>query len=620
MIARVVIDSPLPQLDRLFDYLVPAELESQLQQGIRVKVQFGRSKSLLDAFVVEVVGDTDYKGALSPISEIVSPAPVLDEQIYELVRAVADRQAAAAADVLRLAIPQRSVSIEKKWLESETVKQSRTTPMLGKLETELVQPLTTEAGPVWVAKIVADCLSAVENRQSVLAIVPDFRDQAALLDAFAEHATGAHIINFTSETQKSKRYAAFLACLSNEISIVVGSRSAIYAPVRNLGKILIWDDGDQSHLEPSSPYSHTREVALLRQKISGCDFKILGHSRSTEVSRLVSIGFLKDVSHSFTMPKIANSDSEIRVDSLAWRAIREGLDNGPVLIQVASRGVATSLFCGNCDKRAECRSCHGPLWLDERNHIKCRWCNAVNLDFKCNGCSGSKLKQGSAGTTRTISEFGKAFPGVQIVEATADIRTSALKRGKFLVVATPGAEPRVVGGYAAVIILDASKALYRDSLRATEDAIRTWSNAVALGGSNARNVLVGVAGSIANRFSLWSQAEISSQELQSRIELRFPPALRLASIGANQELIQVVLEDVKKVAGVEVLGPVPITNRGQDVEWRILLKYEYSKGAELAEILKALSLRLSAGQRRFSAKSGRAMRPIRIKMDDVEVI
>jgi primosomal protein N' (replication factor Y) len=244
----------------------------------------------------------------------------------------------------------------------------------------------------------------------------------------------------------------------------------------------------------------------------------------------------------------------------------------------------------------------------------------VNIDFRCSNCAGQKLKHGSAGTTRTIAEFGRAFPGVQVIEATADHKASGLKAGKYLVVATPGAEPSVAGGYESVVILDANRALNRDNLRATESAVRSWSNAIALGNQNARNVLVGVTGHLADKFSLWAQAEIADSEYASRKELGFPPAIRLASVGANKELIQVVLQDLEGLPGLEILGPMPITRNGIDTEWRILIKYQYAQGLKVAETLKALSLRLSAGQQRVSARTGRAMRPIRIKMDDVEVI
>ena len=620
MIARVVIDSPLPQLDRLFDYSVPSDLIEKVAVGVRVRVQFGRSKNLLDAFVVELAETSTFSGELSPIAELVSVVPVLDEKIFELVRAVADRQAATASDVLRLAIPDRSVAVEKKWLESNSVAPDSKASSKGTKQTSLVNPHTTNEGPVWAMLIRDKCIEAIQAGKSTIVVLPDFRDQNILLEVLCAANLSSSLINYTTDTQKSKRYAAFLNCLSMSCSIVVGSRSAIYAPVRNLGEIIVWDDGDPSHHEPTSPYSHTREVALMRQRLQECNLLFLGHSRSTEVSRLVTLKFLEDVSKPFKLPRIANTDTDLRVDSMAWKAIREGLESGPVLIQVAAKGTATSIFCAACDKRAECRSCNGPLWIDERNFVKCRWCNAVNMDFRCPGCAGAKLKQGSAGTTRTIAEFGRAFAGVQLIEATAESRTQTLKTGKFIVVATPGAEPRVEGGYSAVIILDANRALNRDSLRATEDAVRTWSNAIALGNADSRSVLVGVAGELAKRFSLWSQVEIAQREFATRAELRFPPSIRLASIGTTKELIQEVQNELAKQSDLEILGPIPVADRGVNSEWRVLIKYEYADGAKLAELLKALSLKLSAGQQRVSAKSGRAMRPIRIKMDDVEVI
>jgi primosomal protein N' (replication factor Y) len=620
MIARVVIDSPLPQLDRLFDYSIPSELIGLVAIGVRVRVQFGRSKNLLDAFVVELVETSDFAGELSPIAELISVAPVLDQKVFALVRAVADRQASTASDVLRHAIPDRSVAVEKKWLESNSVAPDSKISGEGKKQTALVDPHTTAEGPIWAIHIRDKCVASIKAGTSLIVVVPDFRDQALLLEVLNATDLGSSVISYTTDTQKSKRYASFLNCLSMSCSIVVGSRSAIYAPVRNLGEIIVWDDGDQSHQEPTSPYSHTREVALMRQRLQECNLLFLGHSRSTEVARLVSLKFLEDVSKPFKLPRIANTNTDLRVDSMAWKAIREGLESGAVLVQVAAKGTATSVFCAACDKRTECGNCNGPLWIDERNYVKCRWCNAINMDFRCQACAGTKLKQGSAGSTRTIAEFGRAFTGVQLIEATGENRTQTLKNGKFLVVATPGAEPRVDGGYSAVVILDANRALNRDSLRSTEDAIRIWSNAIALGSSDSRSVLVGVAGALANKFSLWSQAEISQREFATRSELRFPPAIRLASVGSTKELIQEVETELAKQPNMELLGPMPVANRGMNSEWRILIKYDFADGAKLAELLKALSLKLSAGQQRVSAKSGRAMRPIRIKMDDVEVI
>jgi len=115
-VARVVLDSPLPQLDRLFDYRVPAELEDDCVPGVRVKVPLRTGARMSDAYVVEVVSEGDWPGELSPIEQVVSPVPVLAPEIWTLARAVADRAAGVASDVLRLAVPPRQVRAEKAWL------------------------------------------------------------------------------------------------------------------------------------------------------------------------------------------------------------------------------------------------------------------------------------------------------------------------------------------------------------------------------------------------------------------------------------------------------------------------------------------------------------------------
>lgn len=617
-VAKVALISPLPQLDRLFDYSIPRSLDNQVEAGIRVRVQLGRSKSLLDGYVVTVSESSDYEGSLSEITEVVSTAKVLDPLIFKLAAAVAARQASTVSDVLRLAIPERSVAVEKKWLDNAKPATSLRQGNSNRTA-EIVQPVTHSNGPEWVQKISKFVTDELKAGGSTIVVVPDFRDHKLVLEQLRNSAASEFVIDYSTSLAKSKRYEAFLNCMSQEQSVVVGSRSSIYAPANNLTKIIIWDDGDSSHQDQSSPYSHTREIGMIRQSLQHCDIHIMGHNRSTEVARLLAIRFFKDTTENFPIPHVANSSSELRVDSLAWKTIRSALETGSVLVQVSSKGSSGSAFCADCGARGMCKACNGPIWIDARNMARCRWCNAGNLDHKCQTCGSIKMRLGLAGAARTAAEFGKAFPGSRVIESTGDSPVVRAPQ-KSLVIATPGAEPVVDGGYTAVVILDANKALARDSLRATEEALRTWFNAIAMMNPNGQAVITGLSGTLATKISLWAVDEISKHELESRIELRFPPAIRIASIGVERNLLQDVLDEVSKQNGVEVLGPISISDKGIELESRVLLKYDYAIGPSLAASLKALSLKLSAGQQRFSAKSGRAMRPIRVKMDDQEVI
>ena len=618
-VARVAIDSPLPQLDRLFDYEIAVDLRDSITVGSRVRVPFGRGAALSDAFVVELVDKSDFAGKLAKLEELVSPVSVLQPEIYQLCRAVADRQAVTIADVFKLAIPIRSVAVEKKWLAASVPLEVKTIPSVnqGDRSFALIEPRTNELGPIWVQQLVSRAIARLEAGESTILVVPDYRDQAVLLNELASKTAAENIVDYTSQQTNSLRYSAFLRCLSPSPAIVVGSRAALYAPVSRLGEIVIWDDGDSNLQEPTSPYSNARDVALIRQNQTGVSLLFAAHARSCEVERLVEIGYLKDISIPFAVPKLAISETNARVDSLAWQAIRRALDQGDaVLVQVASRGQSVSAYCAGCGDRAKCSNCAGPLWIDSQNQPRCRWCNAHNLGFSCSACGDRNLKQGRAGATRTSAEFGKAFPGTKIIESNGDNRLESLPSGKKIVVSTPGAEPRVDGGYGAVVLLDCNELLSRDNLRASEDAIRIWSNAIALMKTGGLAVAVGLQGFLGQKFALWSQAELAKHEYLSRAELRFPPFIRMASLSGERDLLQKVLESLP--AEIEVLGPMPVTSRNAAADdWRALIRYEYSQGATLAATLKAQVLLATAGSKRVSAKSGRAQRPIQIKMDTV---
>src|SRR3954451_2025591 len=114
-IARVLLDTPLPQLDHLFDYRIPDELRGSVVPGVRVRVPLRMAGRIADGYVVETAATSEVPGELTPIEALVSEQPVLTPEVYALARAVADRAAGSASDVLRLAIPKRQVRVEKAW-------------------------------------------------------------------------------------------------------------------------------------------------------------------------------------------------------------------------------------------------------------------------------------------------------------------------------------------------------------------------------------------------------------------------------------------------------------------------------------------------------------------------
>ena len=165
----------------------------------------------------------------------------------------------------------------------------------------------------------------------------------------------------------------------------------------------------------------------------------------------------------------------------------------------------------------------------------------MSISHGCHECGAMQLRPGSAGSTRTAIELGKSFPGVPVTESTSQKLVTTVGTGKRLVVATPGCEPVLPGGYALVVLLDCNRLLGKDTLKSTEAALQSWSNATAMLASGGTCVAVGMPDSLAKPFATWSQIELAQRELQTRRELGFPPALRMASVTGPRKLLDDLL-------------------------------------------------------------------------------
>jgi len=647
-VARVLIDSPLPQLDRLFDYGIPESLRERAVAGVRVRVPLRSAGRVADGFIVEIAPPGDYSGVLSEIEEVVSDIPVLTPEVWALARKVSERAAGNANDIVRLAVPNRQVRVEKAYLAAE-----ERPPLAalepparihgygdGVVETAIAGrqrlaidavPLVAEVEPgIWVGEwavtMAAAAAATLAGGATAILAVPDYRDQEQLAAALAAVLPAERVIRLDAKQSNPDRYRAFLRCLRDDPVVIIGNRSVVYAPAATLGLIAVWDDGDPLHSEPLSPYVHARDAALVRQEQQGCALIFLGHSRSTEVERLVEVGWVRSLApQPAVLPKVvptAQQSSEdrlaaqARIPSTAWREARAALEHGPVLVQVARPGYAPRLACVDCKRSARCMKCEGPLGQkSSRSTPACNWCGALAVEWKCANCEGERLRFVGSGAGRTAEDLGRAFPGVRIIVADGERPILTVGAEPALVIATRGAEPVAAGGYRAVLLLDGESMVARESLRVAEDCLRWWSNAAALAARRAPIVLVGVGGALASAFVTWRQADFARSELADRRALRFPPAVRVATVTGTVQAVSDAIASVN-VDGPDILGPVDVDGGGV----RTIVRFDYAHGAEIAAGLRAEVVRSAANRRRALGKAARGPVPVSLKVrfDDVE--
>lgn len=646
-IARVAVDIGLAHLDRPFDYLVPADLHESVAPGCRVTVRFAGKQ--VTGFVLERVDETAHEGRLGRISKVVSSEVVLSAEVAQLVRSVADRYAGTFSDVVRLAVPPRHARTEKREVApaSSDPLPAASTGSWHDYQggTEFVESLAAGGAPraCWTAlpgpsrehAIAEAVLAAAHAGRGAIICVPDAKDVARLDAALAQVLGARRHVVLSANLGPGARYAAFLALARGHVKIVLGTRGAAFAPVHDLGLVVIWDDGDDLHAEQRAPYPHAREILLTRALQAGCGLLIGGHARTCEAQQLVESAWATHLGPSADRrrqgwaratvagsaehaPSRDQAAQSARLPHEAFQLVRKALADGPVLVQVPRLGYRTALACQCCRAPARCRHCQGPLSQPHADATpSCRWCGRLASSWRCPECSGSHLRAPVVGESRTAEELGRAFPQTLVRTSSGDAVLETIDDHSGIVVATPGAEPVAAGGYAAALLMDTWLLLSRPDLRTTEESVRRWLNAVALvrgADEGGRVVMMGDASLPAVQAIVRADpVGHALRELADRRQTRFPPAVRLATIEGPTSALSDML-DHDWPDPTDLLGPAPVEHRGSRADGstdepvsRLILRVPRRQGPALSRELQHL----------HAERSTRKASGLRIRVDPV---
>ncbi len=595
-IARVCVDSPLPHLDRLFDYAIPSPLAPVVAVGCRVRVRFaGR---LAHGVVCEIGATSDFDGALTPIRTSAS-IPSYTEEGLSLARAVADRYGGNLWDVLRLMAPPRVASVEKREPRAAEPEGdpalTRARETLGARRGDAAVPIVAEAnvsasivtggrlvwealpwrgsaegsalGPIPARAILATVIEGCTHGSSMV-IVPDAR----AVDAFVAAArdvglsrwtarSGGQIAVIHSDDPAAQRYGAYLAAMRGEARLVLGTRPAVFAPVPHLAALAIWDDGNSSYREQHAPYPNLLAVAAMRAEREGAGLLIGGFSQSVAARALVEHGWaeaapaarevVRDAVAAIAVLGTEERDREGGsgwhwMPGRAWAAARAALGIGPVLVLVPRSGYVRGVACASCREWASCRECGGPLALASLGaEPTCIECGLTHRDWHCQECGDARLAHVRQGIERIAEQLRSMEPGAEVTVSSSG--TGIVLDGEVaggFVVATPGAIPAVRDGYAYAVVVDAG-ALVSPGLDGEEDALRHILAAVAHVRGRREGGAVTVVGSLPDAvtrcLATWTPANWAADSYAERAELGLPPARRLVEIEGSSSALGAAL-------------------------------------------------------------------------------
>jgi primosomal protein N' (replication factor Y) len=375
----VAVDISLPHLDRPFDYLVPDTMADQAVPGSQVRVRF--AGQLTGGFVLERRAGSEHEGRLGYLERVVAPEPVLTPEIAGLARAVADRYGGTLADVLRLAIPPRHARASKAAASAAASADGAPAPAGGSAPDSAGETGASRwqryadgesflaalaagrspravwsalPGPHWPDEIAQAIAAVTRSGRGGLVVVPDARD-LRLVDTALAAALGPrrHVV-LAASLGPAERYRRWLAAARGEVSVVAGTRAAMFAPVADLGLVVLWDEGNDLHAEQRAPYPHAREVLALRAYRARSAALIGGFARTAEAALLLDSGWARPVAgdrlavrEAAPAVQPAGAAEELardeaarsaRLPSIALRTARAALAAGPVLFQVPGRG------------------------------------------------------------------------------------------------------------------------------------------------------------------------------------------------------------------------------------------------------------------------------------------
>ena len=685
-IAQVVLDVQATHLGQTFDYFVEEKHSEAAKPGVMVRVRFGGQR--VNGIVWNRVDASETpESSIRYIERVLSDRVLVPESMRDDMTRIADAFGGTRANILRLAVPPRIARVETEVRVGNRRKSPTETNRLIAVAEESYSQLQRQYGSInllrdalqgrrfqsfvfdplpgadhWRRCVAWMVVAALAQDKSAVLVLPTMREIADMAETLrsiglkpfspTQTSNGVYDGDFAvlnAQMAPAERYRAYLAISGGQVRCVLGTRAAMYAPVKGNALFFILDDVCYQDADGMMPYANARGVLRLRAKSHSGVFVAMANARSAQSQWETDAAHVGDTQVSgFSTPihalpavtkemspwirwlnrdelaRLADPTIGARVPHTAVRILSKALQTGPVLLSIPQDGITEALSCSKCHRQVRCARCTGPLERLADGTIRCRWCGAATVQWSCPTCHNERMRVVRVGATGTAMELAGLFRGVPMVLSTPSQPRGIVSDIGFvpqLVIATPGAEPRVRGTspsqceYRAVAILDAWTSLYRSGIDADVDTLTGWMRAVSLCAPRTRGgqaLLIGETDPVlAQSLMLWNSPLLAQTELEDRAQTALPPIFAAACIWGRRDSVKIALQrigaladgdmsTIDTVSGVmpSVLGPVPIpqprTIDARELEGtadrvKAIVRVPQSRRGELASRLRSAS-------------------------------
>lgn len=418
--------------------------------------------------------------------------------------------------------------------------------------------------------------SIIAEGKTAIMLVPEISLTPQVLANFKARF-GEEVAILHSGLSTGERFDEWKRIRLGEAKIVVGARSAIFAPLQNVGIIIIDEEHEQSYNSESNPRYFTKDIAEYRKNYNHCPLVLGSATPSLESFLKAEQGIYNLIEmptrvNGKDMPKIQIVDmlGEIRAGNtgIFSRTLLYELDNcfkqnHQAMLFINRRGFSSFMRCTECGYVAKCTECDVSLvYHKDDNQLKCHYCGKrYKVLDKCPSCGSVRIRQGAVGTQKIVEELHKYFPEVKVLRMDND--TTQVKNAYQKILSEFGnTKPAVLVGtqmiakghdfkdVTVVGIVDADQSLYQSDYKSTE---RTFELITQMAGRAGRSDATGkvVLQTYAPRhyaykfIANYNYKGFFNKEINLRETAKFPPfttIIRLLFTSENEELTRTIVK------------------------------------------------------------------------------
>ena len=596
-IVEVAISIPL---HRTFDYLCDQEIET----GVRVKVPFGAKKVI--GIVLSNKDKSEFK-KLKSIEEVLDVSPILDTPILNFLFWAAKYYHHPIGEVLLAAMPKnlrlgkpavikKVIGLPNKIQAPDfdiTEEQDRAIKaILAKQNAYhgfLLHGVTGSGKTEVYLRITQEILN---QGKQVLVLVPEIGLTPQMISRF-ESRLDTRVVAIHSQLNETQKLDAYLLAKETQAGVILGTRSAIFAPMPNLGLIIVDEEHDGSFKQQSSFRYSARDLSFIRAKQADIPLVLgtatpslesLKNAMDNKLTRLT----LANRAGGAIMPKVSLIDMRSNFDGVLSKLLIEKMQQylakgRQVMLFINRRGYAPVYFCTECGWKSECSHCNASMIYHRHiNRLKCHHCGDEKMpEQTCPDCSQSTLEVYGYGTERLEETLGSHFPDTPIIRIDRDTTRRKKALAQHLEKINSGDPCIIVGtqmlakghdfsNLAMVGILDIDGGFLSINFRATEYLAQLLIQVSGRAGRGLEQGEVVIQTRypdhpmfnyvLSNRYT-----QFASGLLKQRMSAAMPPFAHQALLCANAKNKQNAQEFLQEVAGllknvnmdtVEIWGPV----------------------------------------------------------------